>query len=66
MSVNSNPEIQGKAYTQEEYDRFLCGINFKIFDGGFYGAEAKFCTNCDQSAGVVMTAGTLNDDVISY
>ena len=66
ISVNSSPEIQGKAYSQEEYDRFLCGLNFKTFDGGFFGAEAKFCTNCDQNSGVLMAVGSIDDEIIDF
>ena len=51
MSESTNPEIEGSSYSQEEFDRFLCGIDFKISDGGFFGAKGKFCTSCSDNPG---------------
>ena len=47
MSDNlANPITQGEAYWQDEHTHFVSGINLKIADNGFYGAEIKYSYNC--------------------
>jgi hypothetical protein len=48
MKFETNPVEQDLAYWQDTYDNFFCGVNFKIVDQGFYGAEVKYCYNCTQ------------------
>ena len=48
MKFETNPVEQDLAYWQDDYLNFFCGVNFKVVDQGFYGAEVKYCYDCTQ------------------